>query len=250
MVLLRKYGIWLGANMFKRFDDLKGSLGGWVFLDALTGISEESRTKADTSSWRNRCALGLLGALGRFWPFDGLASRRTDIPHNGQAPQIDRTSKGHGAPSNARVVRDIAIKHHQLAGLDGDLGGAMDEFGFGIGFQEHKGDLVHGELAAVVVTVDVLSGGARNLGDGDRAKLFGSHLRAGHIKKLPGDGRVEGGGANGSVDSLPPSRNARAGDTEGFVEHLLCSFPVDVDGSKVLDLVGAEEVRISVDRGG
>ena len=159
--------------------------------------------------------------------------------HWGQAPQIDRTNESKGAPSDLRVVGNVGIKHNQIPGLGVDVGGAVDERGVRIFIQDDEGGLALDGLAGIVVAVDVHMGVARDLRDGDGAKilhlvlLLGRQLRSGHIKKALEEGGIEGG------------------DTAALVRFVPDSLLVNVDGrSKVLHLIGGQEARIRIDGGG
>ena len=158
---------------------------------------------------------------------------RASDTNRSQAPQVDRTSKGQGAPSNLRVVGNAGIEHNKLSGLGWYFGGAMDEHGIGIVIQHDESDLAVDGLARVVVAIDVHIGGAGHFGDGDGtavlALLLGGHRRAGHMMEANGDGRAEGGSVTAFVRCVPDSPL------------------VHVDGSELLNFVCGQEARIRFD---
>lgn len=163
---------------------------------------------------------------------------------------MDRASEGQGSSSDLGVVRDASVENNQFSCLCGDLGGAVDELGIGVGLQEDKGHLVLNDLrsgvVATAVAIDVRFGVARDLGDGDGTRvlalLLGGHRRAGHIMDAAGDGRVEDGGAVAFVGSVADS----------LVSSFLVKDGVDIDigGSEVFNLFQVQKVGIRLDRVG
>mmetsp|Transcript_11404 Transcript_11404/g.26868 ORF Transcript_11404/g.26868 Transcript_11404/m.26868 type:complete len:448 (-) Transcript_11404:125-1468(-) len=205
-----------GKSTIAHVDHAIGSINAWI--DATTALA----------------ALPALGGLWGLWGLCALAARAA--AHRGKAPQIDRTNKRKGAPSDLRVVGNVGIKHNQIPGLGVDVGGAVDEHGMGIVVQDNEGGLALDGLARVVVAVDVHIGGAGYLGDGDGAKilhhalLLGRQLRAGHIKKALEDGGMEARGTERATT--------------------FSSFLVKVDGSELLDFVQGQEFGIRINGGG
>ena len=164
---------------------------------------------------------------------------------------MEWTSKGQGTPSDLRAVPKVSVENNQFSCLRGNLGGAVDELGIGVGLQEDEGDLVLDGLRSdaggiAVVVVDVGLGVAHDLRDDDGATtlalLLGGHRRAGHIMDAAGDGRVEGGGAVVCVgyvaDALASSLLVEVG------------VDIDIDGSKVVNLFRVQNVGIRFDGSG